>query len=328
MAKGIAKQISLGIARETTRGTSPGSATFWLPWMEFNLDEKKDFVEDVASIGMIEDAQNAAIAKATAEGSLKGLVSDKTFPLLLYSILGTLNTAANTPESGVSTHTVTVAQNAQHPTLSYYLDDPVTPQDYTFPNGVLTSLELKYERGSYIQFSAGLKAKKGATATFTPTSNTENRFIHKHVTFKLAANLAGLAGASAMNIMSLSLKIDPHIEEDLALGSVDPVDFLNKELSIEGTLEAVWNTEADYKTQFLAGTTKAMRIDLKNTDVTIGTTTNPQITIDLAKVTFKELGKAYKAGDVITQALSFKAYYSTPDAKMVTVAAVNTQASY
>ncbi len=106
------------------------------------------------------------------------------------------------------------------------------------------------------------------------------------------------------------------------------MDFLNKQFTIEGTVEAIWNTEADFKTFVLAGTQKAMRLDLKNTDVIIGTVTNPQITIDLAKVIFKDITKPFKANDVVKQTLSFKAHYSTADSKMITISAVNTTASY
>ncbi len=328
MSKGIGKQLSVGIARETTRGTTPGSATFWTPFMELNIDEKFETVDDNASIGVIEDSINAVITKQWAEGTLKGLITDKTFPLFLYSILGSLATSANSPESGVNTHTITVGQSAQHQSLSFYLDDPVTPQDYTFGLGVLPTLDISYEAGKFLEFSAGLKSKKGATATLTPTSNTENRFTHKHFTFKLATNLAGLSGASAQNIRTLSLKINQNIEEDLALGSLAPVDFLNKQFTIEGTLEAVWQNESDFKTFVLAGTQKAMRLDLKNTDVIIGTTTNPQITIDLAKVIFKDITRPIRVGDIIKQQLSFKAHYSTADSKMITISAVNTQSSY
>ena len=328
MAKGIGKQLSIGVARETTRGTTPGSATFWTPFMELSLDEKFETVNDMASIGVIEDSVNAVVTKQWAEGTLKGLITDKTFPLFLYSILGSLSSQAGVPEAATNTHTITVGQSAQHQSLSFYLDDPVTPQDYTFGLGVLPTLDISYDAGKFLEFSAGLKAKKGVTGSFTATSNTETCFTHKHFTLKLAANLAGLGAASAQNIRMLSLKINQSIEEDLALGSISPVDFLNKQFIIEGTLEAVWNTEADFKTFVLAGTQKAMRLDLKNTDVIIGTVTNPQITIDLAKVIFKDITRPIRVGDIIKQQLSFKAHYSTADSKMITIAAINATSSY
>ncbi len=328
MAKGIGRLTGFGIARETTRGTSPGSATFWLPFMEAGLEEKFENALDESTIGVIEDSVGATRVKEWAEGNVKALITDRTLPLILYSILGSLSTAAGSPEAGTNTHTITVGQSAQHQSLSFYIDDPLGGQDYTHALGVVQSLEIVYEAGKPLEFSATLKSKKGATASFASSSNTENRFTHKHFTFKLATNLAGLGGASAQNIRTLSLKISQNIEDDPALGSLAPVDFLNKQFTIEGTLEAIWQNESDFKTFVLAGTQKAMRLDLKNTDVIIGTVTNPQLTIDLAKVIFKEITKPFKANDVIKQMLSFKAHYSTADSKMITISAVNTTASY
>lgn len=328
MAKGIGRLTGFGIARETTRGTSPGSATFWLPFMEAALEEKFENALDESTIGVIEDSIGATRVKEWAEGNVKALITDRTFPLVLYAVLGSLSTAAGSPEAGTNTHTITVGQSAQHQSLSFYIDDPLSGQDYTHALGVVQSLEIIYEAGKPLEFSATLKSKKGATASFASSSNTENRFTHKHLAFKLAANLAGLGAASAQNIRMLTLKINQNIEDDPALGSLAPVDFLNKQFTIEGTVEAIWQNESDFKTFVLAGTQKAMRLDLKNTDVIIGTVTNPQLTIDLAKVIFKEITKPFKANDVVKQTLSFKAHYSTADSKMITISAVNATSSY
>jgi hypothetical protein len=257
------------------------------------------------------------------------MIGDKHFPLILYSLFGTLNTTDD-PDSDptVKDHTITVAQSAQHQSLGFYLDDPVTGQDYTHALGVVDALTINYERGKFIDYEAKLKSKKGATATLTPSLTTENKFLSQHVTFKLAATQAGLDAASAIAIKSLKLNINQNTEDDDVLGNIAPADFLAKSFVIEGELEAILQNESDFKTQFLANTAKAMRIDLKNTDVTIGSAANPQIKIDLYKVIFKELSKPVKIGDIMMQSLSFKAHYSISDSKMVQAVCVNTVASY
>ncbi len=328
MAKGLGRLFQFGIARETTRGTAIASAAFWLPFMEFALEEKDEKAIDEATIGVIEDSMGQSIVKQWAEGNIKALISDKTFPLFLDATLGSLSTVAGSPEAGTNTHTITVAQNAQHQSLTLFVKDPLAAQDYSHALGVITGLEISYQAGKFLEFTANLKSKKGAGGSFAATANTENRFTHKHFTFKLATNLAGLGAASAQNIRSLSLKINTNVEDDLALGSVAPIDFLNKQFSIEGTLEAIWQNESDFKTFVLAGTQKAMRLDLKNTDVIIGTVTNPQITIDLAKVIFKEIMRPIRINDIVKQTLAFRGHYSTSDAKAITISAVNAQSSY
>lgn len=329
MAKGIGRLFQVGIAKETVRGTAVGAATFWIPFSELSIDEKDTKVVDDQSYGIIEDTQGQSIIKQWAEGKMKAPIGDRHFPLVLLSVLGSLSTGANPDGSGsVKDHTITVGQSSQHQSLTYFLDDPIAGADYKHANGVAESLEIAYEMGKFLEYTLGIKAQKGTSAVNAPVTVAENRFLPQHVTFKLATNLAGLAGASPQVIKSLTLKFDNNIEEDFVLGALAPADFLNKQFSIEGTLEAMWQNESDFKTFVLAGTAKAMRIDIINTDVTIGTSARPEIKIDLAKVVFEPLTRPVKVNDMVKQTLNFKAHYSLTDTKMVQIVATNLVTSY
>jgi len=328
MSKGIGRLINLGIAKEAARGTAESTASFWFQKLDADFNEKKTFARKEQSLGVIEAASGADIVKAIAEGAISIPLTDKTIGLILLSALGSVSTQANTPEASVHTHTFSVAQNAQHPSLTYFIEDVLSGQDYKHALGMIQTLEIKYERGKFVEGAVTIRTKKGATATLTSSFTAENFFRSNDFTFKLAANLAGLDAASAIQIKSLNLKIDKDLEDDDVLGSVDPVDILNKEFSVTGNLEAVFQNESDFKTQFLAGTAKAMRIDLQNNDVTIGSSTKPRLKIDLASVIFSELTRALKNGDTVMQTLTFEGYYSLSDAKAITAVLINTQSSY
>ena len=75
-------------------------------------------------------------------------------------------------------------------------------------------------------------------------------------------------------------------------------------------------------------TAQAMRIDIKNTDVTIGSSSNPKLIIDLPKVTFQELGRPFKVKDLVYQTVKFKAVYSVSDAMMIKATLTNAVSSY
>jgi len=329
MSKGIGRLLQIGIARETTRGTSPAAATYWIPHSEFDFFEKDTKIADEQTRGVIEDSVGQSIVKKWAEGSLKAPIGDKHFPLLLYSILGTLATTDNADtDPSVKDHTISVQQGAQHQSLSLYVDDPLGGQDYTHALAVLASLEIAYEQGKFIDYVANFKSKKGATATLTPSTTAENRFLPQHLTFKLASTQAGLDAAAAVVIKSLSLKIDQNIEDDDVLGNAAPADFLNKHFMIEGTLEAIWQNESDFKNAALAGTVQAMRIQLKNTDTIIGAAANPEVKIDLHSVVFREITRPVRINELVKQTVAFKAHYNTTDSKMATIVCTNTVASY
>lgn len=329
MAKGIGRLVQVGIARETTRGTVVTSPAFWIPWQELDVDEKKAFALDEQTRGVIEDSVGQSIVKEWAEAVLKAPIGSEFFPLMLYSLFGTLVTTDNADTNPiVKDHTISVQQGAQHQSLTLLLDDPVGGQDYTHALAVVTQIEIAYELNNFLMFTANVMAKKGTTATLTPAAATDNRFLPQHLTFKLAATQAGLAAAPAISIRSASLRINQNIESDDVLGNIAPVDFLNKQFAIEGTVEALFQNEADFKTHFQAGTVRAMRLELLNTNVTIGAAANPKIQLDLHSVIFTEMTKPYRLGDLVVQTLSFKAHYNTTDAKIITLVAVNVTASY
>lgn len=329
MSKGIGRKMQVGIAKETSRGTAESAATYWAPFSEAEINEKDEKALVDMSYGLIEESQGEEIVKQWAEATVKAPVTDKHFGLLLLAALGSVSTGDNADsDSSVKDHTFSVAQSAQHQALTLFLDDPLGGQDYKHAMGVLSSLELNYERGKFIEYSANFMAKKGQTASLSPATTTEYRFLPQHLSFKLASDISGLDGASAISIKSLKLTIEKNVESDDVLGSVAPADFLNKSFTITGELEAIWQNESDFKTAALAGTAKAMRIDLVNSGVTIGNAANPRLKIDLAKVVFGEFANPIKINDVMVQSLSFKAHYSTGDTKMVEALMTNTVASY
>ena len=329
MGKGIGRLVQVGIAKEAVRGTAETAATFWVPTMEFSAEEKQAQVLENQAQGVVEGSTDMKIVGQNSEISMKGAITDKNFPLILLATLGGLSSVAESaPNALAYDHTISVGQSAQHQSLTVFKNDPLAAADYKYALACVDSLEISYESGKLIQFDLKLKGKKGATATLTPSVNAENLFLPKHFALKLASAVAGLDAASAMSIKSLKIKFNKGLEQDNVLGSNDPADFLNKQIEITGQLEASWQNESDFMTAFLAGTTQAMRIDLKNTDVTIATSANPEIKIDLNKVSFTEITKPFKVGDVVMQTLAFQAHYKTTESKMVSIVATNLQASY
>jgi|SRR5579872_692649 len=326
--KGIGRLFGVGIAKETSRGTAASSAGFWIPFSEGASEEKDERVVNDQTVGVIEDSVGQSITKQWAEVTIKAPIGDAHFPLLLYSFLGAMSNATHSGESAVYDHTITVAESNQHQSLTTFLHDPLSGVDYKYANAVANQLEIDYMLGQFLSYNATLKAKKGASASsFSPSYTTENRFLPPMLTFKLASNLAGLNAASATQIKSLKLKIAKNLEDDEVLGSLSPNDFLNKQFAIEGELELLWNDES-FKTPTLAATPQAMRLDMVNSGVTIGSASNPELRIDLAAVIFKEITRPFKVNDLVAQTVQFKAHYSPSDAKMVTILATNTQASY
>ena len=321
--------MQVGIARETLRGTAVGTPTFMIAFADLSIDEKDARVIDDQSRGVIEGSVGESIVKQWSESTVKAPIGDAHFPLVLYSALGTLSSVIGTATGTPCTHTITVAESAQHQSLTVLVDDPLGAQDYKYALSVVESIEIAYEREKFLAYTMKVRGKTGATATVTPAAVTENRFLPQHVVFKVADVQSGLGTAVATSIKSATLSINQNVEDDTVLGNISPVDFLNKEFEISGEVEALWQNESDFKTNSLTGTAKAIRLDLINTGAVIGTgSTNPSLRIDLHKVVFQPVTRAIKLGDLVTQKVAFRAHYSTTDSKTVTITAVNATTAY
>lgn len=335
LTRGIGKQIQIGLGRETVRGTATTVATFWLAADDWTLDEKWKNAQDVQTYGVIESEQSETRVKQWSEGSLKVPASGNSLGLFLLQVLGADAPAVKSGESIVYNHVFTVAQNVQHPSVTMFLHDPIaTPSgataDYTYANTVLHKLDIDYSVGKFVEVTAAIKGQSGSAAAtvFAPAQTVENRFVPQYLTFTTAANYAGLSAGSVVKLKSAKLSFDLNEEDDDVLGSKSPRDFYNKEFKVEFTLEAIWENETDFKANALANTPQALRLDLVNSDVTIGSASNPRLTLDLAKVYFTELSKPMKIKDVMYQTVKGNAAYSPSDGFMVRGTLVNTVAAY
>lgn len=324
MGKYIGRKVGIGFGKETSRGTVAAAAV-WIPKLEFNFDDKFETVRDESSIGVIETPNDSMIVKKWAEGDFGGNLTDKAIGYILLALFGSVSSALKGGESTVYDHTFSVNESAQHQSLTIGVDDPV--QDYQFALAMVESFEIKYERGKILSYTVNFKSKKGATASLSPSYTAENAFLPQHFVLKLASNLAGLDAAQAINIKSLSLKFEKNLEFDDVLGSVDPADICNKEFKVSGSIEALFEDEATFKTIAFGDTAKAIRIDLTHT-ATIGTSSNPRLKFDFAKVKFTKWEKQTPNADLTTQSADFEAMYSLSDAKMVEGLLTNTQSAY
>jgi hypothetical protein len=323
--KGIGRLFAFGLAKESTRGTAISAATYWLPFDDLSIDEKYDNVVADQAVGIVENSINEYRVKNYADGSFKVPMMDQSTGLLFLSALGTQ--AVSTVATGVYAHTFTVGETAQHQSLTLFIHDPLSGTDYSHANGVIHKMEIDAELKKFVQLSCSARAQKGVSqSTFTPSILSENRFIPQYMSFKYATSVSGLSGATAIALKSIKLTIDENIEDQEVLGNVAPADFLNKEFKVEGQLEAIYQNLTDFKNVSLAtpNVLQALGITLTNTDVTIGSASNPTLAITLDQVAFTEYSRPIKVKDLVYQTVKFRATYSTANSEMIKIVLTNT----
>jgi len=324
MTQQIGRLDAAGIGKELPKGTAV-TPTYWLDTKSAKLNPKIASIKDESARGRIETPFHSDIAKKWSEPELGGIVYDRSFGLLLLAALGSVSTTADSPEAGVNTHTFSVKQDNDHPALTIVGKDGVGTK--AAPYAVLNTLSIEANAEQYAEFSATFIAKALTDATETVSRISENRFVPDHISVKIADDLSSLDSASAITVKNCKLNIEKNPEASYKLGSKEPEAINNGTFRVTGDLELKYEDET-YFDLFEARTTKALRLTLENTDVTIGSASNPSITIDLARVVLEEWDRSNDLDGLPTQTIGFEAEFSVDDGEMISAVLVNTATSY
>jgi len=117
MSKQIGRKTSVGFAKETVRGIAV-APTFFIPHLELTVDDKITQAINESAVNVIEDTIDAKIVEKMMEGSLRAIATPDNIGLILLAVLGQVATVVDSPEVGANTHTFSVLQTAQHPSLT------------------------------------------------------------------------------------------------------------------------------------------------------------------------------------------------------------------
>src|SRR6266568_2449305 len=182
--------------------------------------------------------------------------------------------------SGASQSTFTPSTTSENRFVPQYLAAKFA-LNYSGLQGTLTATgtaaSTTHVTACSINPQTNLKIGMGVTGTNIPAGATVAAIVSA-TAYDLSAATTGAIGTQTFTPVSIALKsakltINSNVEDQETLGSLGPADFLNKEFSVEGTAEAIYQNESDFKTQFMgiSGTpqTLALRLDIKNTDVLI-----------------------------------------------------------
>lgn len=325
MSKTIGRKFSIGLGKESARGTAV-AASFWIPKTDISVDDRINYAVNDSSIGVIEDSIGQDITGKFSEISLGGLIYDKSFGLLLLATFGT-ETSQTLVETGVYDHLFNVGASAQHPSLTIAAVDPNGGAGLRYALGMVNNMGIDFEIGKYLTYKTDLRANANASGANTAAFTTENLFRPQDGAVKFATNLAGLTAAAVIPVKKGSISIKKNLEDDFIVGSITAADRLNKEFSVEGTLELLYDDRVYIDTDMLADLPQAMRITFQNTALLIGATKYPQLEIDMGKVKIQEVSRKIDNAGLISQTIKFKAFYSLTDSMMIKATLRNTQSA-
>ena len=301
----VGRRANLGVAKESTRGTGV-VPSYWIPFSSLSFDNKAVVVDQEASFGNVADTLSAHVVKKYAEGSYEADLEDKAIGLILSNVLGA------TPSSSGSTnytHTYTFQNTNQAQSLSLFVQDP--NGQTLFPLSMIDKFEIKVEPEGIVKYSADFRSRTGKDYQIQTPSYTAlgNKFLHQHCSFKLAANIAGLAAASALSLRSLTFTVSKNLKDFDDFGTATPGDILNQNVAIEGSIELGYSDRV-YRNYMLDNTYRSM-------DITFTYGANNSLQFQLPRVSFRSWEPNMGLDDIATEKIDFKGHYDATNALQI-----------
>lgn len=320
----IGRRESIGVGKETTSGTAV-APTNWQRHLKLALDPKTTVAQNTSAMGRVEDINDSAVTEEWYEGSINGKVTDLTIGLFLLNMFGSCTAAVHPSETAVYDNTFSTLQSNTPPTLTFVRANQNATRRHAM--GTQSDFELDIKTGGWAEFTSSVMAKVGVTSSDTAAFATENEFTSKHVTVKLANDTTGLNAATALQLKSLKLKIARKADRFTPFGSIDPTAWDNQAWGVTGELVLRY-TDTTLETLGLVNTRQAMSIALVNTDVTVGTASNPSLTFTAPKVRLDPIKLDDNLDQVLNQTIAFTAELDSTAGYMLQAVLTNTQNGY
>lgn len=323
MSEIIGRDLEVGFATEATRGSAEASVDKWMRNVSANIRERSVQADDDSSRGVLEDMENRRVVQKYIEGDMEGIVHVDELGYLLASIYGKVSSAV--VAGSVYDHEFGVKQDIEHQSLTVFAKDG-SAQQLKFAGCMAGNLEINAAVDDFLRFKSSIVGRSAADDTSTPSYDTEYDFIGRDITIKIADSEAGLAAATAIKAKSFRITHDQGNIRDHVFGSQTPDDLYNAKNSLEG--EIVLNfTDETFKDLYLGDSAKYMQITIQG-EADLGGGYYPTITYVLNKVKVTDWDRNGGKDELVTETVTFKAYYNESDGEASKVTLRNLTSEY
>lgn len=314
MTKIIGRLVDIGIGKEAVRGGGV-APSFWVPKSNLTFEDKAAKARSVVNFGNIGGEGNQAlVAMKHAEGVIDFDMMDQSFGLFLLSLLGGVSTGAQVDSAYIHTFTLQDTSN-QHQSLAIAKNE-TNVGDLMFRLAMIETLTITIVPDDVVKVSATFMSRASAGSTQTASYTAENKFLGRHLTFKIAATTGDLAAAPNIPVRSLTLEFQKNLKLVHNTASVEPEDILNQAFRITGSVELDYE-DRTYVNLMLDGNYRAVRIDLNNAQVLIGAATTPQFILDLSRVDFEAWEQTVPNDELVGQTFEFMALHDLTNGDII-----------
>lgn len=323
MAEILGRQIEIGLALETTKGTAKTTAQRWLKHVTAGVVSRVEKVTDDSVRGVLEDSEGARVAKKWFDGDVEGILHIDAIGYLLANIYGTVSSGSAV--TGTYLHDITLAQSINHISLTLFRKDGSATQKI-YGGGIINTLELTASPDDYIRFTANVICANEASNASSPSYSTESDFIGRDVTIKIASSEAGLSAAPALNCKEVTISWDTGAISDFTLGSFSPVNY-NAKMGIEVDITKNF-FDTVFEDLFKTETYRYVEIKIIG-EASIGSgSVKPTLVLLLNRAQVIEWDREAGADDLSTETIKLKAFYNAADAQQSSIKLTNVTSAY
>lgn len=318
----LGENVNLGVGVESVRGT-PVVPQAFIP------GRTPTGVRPIVEKVLLKETRKSRagsygeeIVQVRAEGDHEFNMRSKSIGYILKSLIGTPVDGA--VGGGVYSHAYEPdIDDPQQPTLSLYVSQE-GQQDYTYPNAVVKSLEIKTPVNDLVQCKASFLATKeteigSGDETAVTHDDADLLFRPYDVSIKKAVNVAGLGAATALPIKEFGITINNNARFDTNLGSLNPADVLGLMFEVNGSFK-VDHEDETYHDLFTAGTEFAL-------EISIARDASTKLVITLPKCT-ANWSPERPIDDVVRDGVDFIAHYDSDAGKQFSAVLTNNVADY
>lgn len=324
------EDVIIGVAKETVRGTFVNPSV-WVPGRSpSGIKPVQDRVDIKETRGSKLATSSSEIVQKRAEGDLELNVRAQSIGHFFRSLLGeSASVSKGGGNAAVYDHTFTLLEGTpEHPSLAFGLRQPGVT-DYEYSLGIATKLEMEITPTDLVMATVGMMASRETAhaGSFSPTySAGDVHFRHQDVIIKLAADVAGLGAATPLLVKNIKVSLENGGRPEQDVSQLNPGNMLAGEVKFGGDFELNY-VDASLHDLFEANTFRALSITMVRSDVTIGASANPGLTIVFPRITLNEWNPNRPIEEVVRQGITFQAHQH-PTEEAISVVLTNLITTY
>lgn len=314
----------VALAVEVTPG-APVAPVDYIPFLECNLDEKIDVLDDASARG-IRDAhpENSQLGKQWAEGDLKVNLDARLSGYLVKAAMGQDSVVSE--GNGVYTHTMAPVNSTNTPLSLSIIVNRSGVDKMLFPYSVINSLSLAFSDG-YAELSAKVVSRFPSTSTSGTLVTTSGLYYaFRHAVLQVGSSIVN-AGNSAtpLKIRDFQVDVNNNAEAQFVSGNREVDSIINKNFEVKGSFRVAFE-DTTQKTNFYNLTKQAMIVTFTGNG--IGNNMSEFIKMRFYKIRIDESNIDMAPNDFVSQSIAFTAEYSSLDSATMDWVIRNTKASY